>query len=166
MVNDVPKPILILYDTDLSNDIAHDIKAKQPSDKFTIELLKSSSRPKNLLNLSSNTHVIFILQTIENAAATEDGGVCVRFFKRRTHPENLLEGKFQYCVLGLGDSNLLLDRQTTKAKDCNQVAQELDLRLEKLGGSRFYEIGMADEREGFPEINPWIEGLWNKFYEN
>jgi len=63
-------------------------------------------------------------------------------------------------VLGVGDSNLLLDRQTTTAKDCNQVAQDLDARLEALGGRRFYELGLADERTGLKEVEPWIEGLW------
>jgi len=62
-------------------------------------------------------------------------------------------------VLGLGDSNLLLDRQHTSAKDCNQVAQVLDGRLEALGGVRFYERGEADERTGLTEVDPWIDGL-------
>lgn len=60
----------------------------------------------------------------------------------------------------MGDSNLLLDRQTTGAKDCNQVAQEMDARLEALGGMRFLELGMADERTGLEEVEPWIDGLW------
>lgn len=30
-----------------------------------------------------------------------------------------------FAVLGLGDSNLLMDRQTTTAKDCNQCAQQV-----------------------------------------
>lgn len=63
-------------------------------------------------------------------------------------------------MLGVGDSNLLLDRQTTTAKDCNQVAQELDSRLAALGGKRFYELGLADERTGLQEVEPWIDGLW------
>ena len=81
-------------------------------------------------------------------------------------------------VLGLGDSNLLLDRQTTTAKDCNQCAQSLDARLEALGATRHVPLGMADERTGLAEVcssctracpracvcayvqvEPWIEGL-------
>jgi len=54
-------------------------------------------------------------------------GTCIRFFKRKTHPEDLLHDKFSYAVLGVGDSNLLLDRQTTTAKDCNQCAQEVSV---------------------------------------
>jgi NADPH-ferrihemoprotein reductase len=64
-----------------------------------------------------------------------------------------------YTVLGLGDSNLLLDRQTTSAINCNQVAQELDSRLEALGGRRFHELGIFDERTGLQEVTPWIQKL-------
>ena len=53
------------------------------------------------------------------------GGSCLRFFKRKTHPVDLLKEKFFFTVLGLGDSNLLMDRQTTTAKDCNQCAKEV-----------------------------------------
>jgi hypothetical protein len=60
----------------------------------------------------------------------------------------------------LGDSNLLLDRQKTGAKDCNQVAQEIDLRLQNLGGRRHYPLGMSDERTGMEEVEPWIDGFW------
>jgi sulfite reductase alpha subunit-like flavoprotein len=88
------------------------------------------------------------------------GGACLRFFKRKTHPENLLQGKFHFTVFGLGDSNLLLDRQSTGAKDCNQTAQELDIRLEAVGGDRHYELGVSDERTGLTEVEPWIDGFW------
>ena len=63
-------------------------------------------------------------------------------------------------VLGLGDSNLLLDRQTTTAKDCNQVGQTLDARLAELGAERFCARGEADERTGLTEVEPWIASLW------
>ena len=49
----------------------------------------------------------------------------MRFFKRKTHSNDLLKDKFSFTVLGLGDSNLLMDRQTTTAKDCNQCAKEV-----------------------------------------
>ena len=102
------------------------------------------------------------MQTIENEAPSEEGGTTLRFFKRKTHSEDLLAGT-AFAVLGLGDSNLLLDRQTTTAKDCNQVAQVLDSRLEALGGIRKYQLGMADERTGLKEVEPWIDGFWASF---
>ena len=54
---------------------------------------------------------------------------------------------------------MLLDRQHTSAKDCNQVAQALDARLEALGGVRFCARGECDERTGLTEVEPWIEML-------
>jgi sulfite reductase alpha subunit-like flavoprotein len=97
---------------------------------------------------------------LRSFSAVLQAGVCVRFFKRKTHPEAFLSGKFSYTVLGLGDSNLLLDRQTTTAKDCNRCAQELDARLEALGAKRQYTMGIADERAGLEEVETWVEGLW------
>ena len=41
---------------------------------------------------------------------------CVRFFKRKSHAADLLSAKLEFCVLALGDSNMLLDRQTTTAR--------------------------------------------------
>ena len=79
---------------------------------------------------------------------------------RKTHPADLLN-KWSFAVLAVGDSNLLLDRQTTTAKDCNKSGQVLDARLEELGASRFYRRGEADERTGMQEVEPWIEGLWS-----
>ena len=71
-------------------------------------------------------------------------------------------GTLRYTVLGLGDSNLLLDRQTTTAKDCNQAAEGLDARLAALGGRRVCPLGMADERTGLKEVEPWIRDTFWK----
>ena len=101
-------------------------------------------------------HVVMIVSTIENEQPPEDAGPCVRYFNRRTHESSLLKGRLRYAVLGLGDSNLLLDRQTTTAKDCNQVARRLDSRLAALGGVRFHELGETDDRTGNQELMPWI----------
>ena len=90
------------------------------------------------------------------------GGTCLRFFKRKTHPPNMLSQGFHFAVLGLGDSNLLLDRQTTGPSDCNQVAQDLDSCLNNLGGTRFCPMGLADERIGLDiDVEPWMVGLWS-----
>eukprot|EP00555_Chaetoceros_dichaeta_P002683 CAMPEP_0198250636 /NCGR_PEP_ID=MMETSP1447-20131203/1739_1 /TAXON_ID=420782 /ORGANISM="Chaetoceros dichaeta, Strain CCMP1751" /LENGTH=164 /DNA_ID=CAMNT_0043935483 /DNA_START=88 /DNA_END=582 /DNA_ORIENTATION=+ len=155
--------LIIVYGGELALDVAERVVAKQPSStSLSVTIQSASERPKKLIDNSNETTAIcFILQTIENACATEDGGTTLRFFKRKTHPSDLLSGgKFQFAVLGVGDSNLLLDRQTTSAKDCNQVAQELDERLEALGGSKLVELGMSDERTGMEEVEPWIEELW------
>jgi len=38
------------------------------------------------------------VQTIENNEPPETAGTCVRFFKRKTHPADLLAGKLSYTV--------------------------------------------------------------------
>ena len=103
--------------------------------------------------------VVFIVATLENEQPPEDAGACVRFFNRRTHASDLLDGRIRYAVLGLGDSNLLLDRQTTTAKDCNQVARRLDTRLASLGAMRCHPVGETDDRTGNTELEPWLDSL-------
>ena len=167
--------ILLLHGGDLSSEIAQQIEAKVSSiigasHVHQISMSKSKAFKAALIEDASDdgglakptTLAIFIASTIENEAPPEDAGACIRFFKRRTHPETLLKDKVHFAVLGLGDSNLLLDRQHTSAKDCNQVAQALDARLEALGGMRFCDRGECDERTGLLEVEPWIEMLVEK----
>jgi len=159
--------IIVVHGGDLAKDVAEQLQAKKPASlDIEVELRSAAKSPKALLeNANPSTLHCFIVQTVENEAPTEEGGSTVRFFQRKTHPEDLLsadEKTFHYAVLGLGDSNLLLDRQTTTAKDCNQVAQALDKRLEQVGGCRYYDVGLADERSELVEVEPWLDGLWSK----
>lgn len=158
------RQVVIVYGGDLAQDVADRVAESSKAAVVTVTKQSAAERPKKLVDtLSSDTVVCFILQTVENAAPTEEGGTTVRFFKRKTHPDDLLRGKFRFAVLGLGDSNLLLDRQTTTARDCNQVAQELDARLEALGATRHCALGLADERTGLTEVEPWIQAFWDSF---
>lgn len=157
--------VVIIHGGELSKDIAEQITAKQPSSlPVDVSLRCASERPKTIVTAyGPDTLICFVMQTIENGAPTEEGGSCLRFFQRKTHPSDMLAGDEcfgGYTVFGVGDSNLLLDRQTTSAKDCNQVAEKLDGRLEALGGKRHFELGMADERTGLEEVEPWIQGFW------
>ncbi|GAX12793.1 hypothetical protein FisN_15Hh272 [Fistulifera solaris] len=152
--------VVIVHGGELAKDVAEQLAAQKPAN-IVIEVRCASERPSTLVAHGEDTVLCFIMQTIENAAPTESGGTCARFFQRKTHPTNLLH--CAYTVLGLGDSNLLLDRQTTTAKDCNQVAQALDTRLGALGGTRWYPLGLADERTGLEEVEPWIQGFWASF---
>ncbi len=65
-----------------------------------------------------------MVQTVENDEPPESAGSCVRFFKKKSNSAEMLKG-MSYAVLALGDSNLLLDRQTTTAKvnvkDCLKI---------------------------------------------
>jgi sulfite reductase alpha subunit-like flavoprotein len=47
-----------------------------------------------------------------------------------------------------------------RGQDCNKVGQDLDKRLQELGATRVYDLGLADERTGLTEVEPWIAGLW------
>lgn len=158
--------VIILHGGELSSDIASRLEAKISvqlgKDRVKLLRMSSSREVKSILEAPPTTLAVFVAQTIENEAPPEDAGACVRFFKRRTHPADLLAGKFQFAVLGLGDSNLLLDRQHTAAKDCNQVAQALDRRLEDVGGVRYCNRGEADERTGLLEVEPWMDELLDK----
>mmetsp|Transcript_23155 Transcript_23155/g.38285 ORF Transcript_23155/g.38285 Transcript_23155/m.38285 type:complete len:161 (+) Transcript_23155:61-543(+) len=152
--------LVVVHGGELAKDVAEQIAAKKQG-SIEVTVRSASERPKALVDFGDDTLVCFVMQTIENDAPTEEGGSCARFFKRKTHPESLLDGKFKFTVFGVGDSNLLLDRQTTTAKDCNQVAQELDARLEALGGTRHFSLGLADERNDLVAVEPWIDGLWD-----
>jgi sulfite reductase alpha subunit-like flavoprotein len=160
--------VILLHGGGLSSEVADQISSKLPSSisLHKISMSKSKDFQAALIGegplAEPTTLAIFIAQTIENEDPPEDAGACVRFFQRKTHPDTLLRGKVRFAVLGLGDSNLLLDRQHTSAKDCNRVAQKLDSRLEALGGVRFCDRGECDERTGMSEVEPWIEMLVEK----
>lgn len=161
--------VILLHGGGLSSEVAIQISNKLPPsiNVRTISMSKSKDFQaallgENVVNPINTTVAIFIVQTIENESPTEDAGACIRYFQRKTHPDTLLTNKVQFAVLGLGDTNLLLDRQHTSAKDCNQVAQKLDSRLEKLGGIRFCDRGECDERTGMLEVEPWIDMLVDK----
>ena len=67
----------------------------------------------------------------------------------------------RFAVVAVGDTNLLLDRQTTTAKDCNRVGQQVDGQLAKLGASRMLARCEANEAVGLEEaVEPWLERLW------
>ncbi|GMH91928.1 hypothetical protein TrVE_jg12305 [Triparma verrucosa] len=143
---------------DVSATIATKISQEIPSLSTSVTPL-SKLKPKTLPSLPPTTLLIVILQTIENQEPSEDAGAFVRFFKRKTHPSDLLTSGFHLSMLGLGDSNLLLDRQTTGSKDCNDVAFKTWKRMGELGIKNFGELGVADERTGLTEVEVWIEGL-------
>ena len=79
-------------------------------------------------------------------------GRCIRYFGSE-HPADLARS-LHYAVFGLGDSNLLLDRQTTSAKDCNAVAQRLDKRLIGLGATRWSRTARPMSGPATPRWHP------------
>mmetsp|Transcript_45319 Transcript_45319/g.89242 ORF Transcript_45319/g.89242 Transcript_45319/m.89242 type:complete len:603 (-) Transcript_45319:2311-4119(-) len=133
-----------------------------PLSEFKPQLLKPLLKSQRPQEQAKSLFVgLFVVQTVEHATAPEDGQAFLRWLKRKDHPTTTaaaaaapalsplppLSG-LGFAVVGLGDSNLLLDRQTTTAKDCNQVAQLVDQRAEELGGIRLCARGEGDERAG------------------
>ena len=152
--------VLVLHGGELASDIAERIVKESVAHSVTMQLASMENFKEFKLDSSETVQtVVFVVQTIENEAAPEAAGSCCRFFKRKTHAADLLAGKLRFAVLALGDSNLLLDRQTTTAKDCNQAAKALNARLKELGATPFYTYGNADDRTGNQEVQPWIAGL-------
>lgn len=157
--------VTIFHGSDLSAEIAELTRTRASKLGIDARLVSLGTWKRGLESSTAagggleEATAIFCVATVENEAPDEEAGACVRWLSRRTHAADALRG-LRFCVLGLGDSNLLLDRQTTTAADCNQVAQKVDARLEALGATRFYARGEADDRTGNLEIEPWLDGLW------
>jgi len=157
-------PIPVIWGGEVCEQIAATIVARglAQSPPIIMESINMSSYKRCVLASfaeCSQTAVVLV-QTIENNEPPEAAGGFIRFFKKKTHSAIMLADKLTYSVLAIGDSNLLLDRQTTAAKDCNAVGQALDARLQELGATCFYERGEVDERTGMEELEPWMESLW------
>jgi sulfite reductase alpha subunit-like flavoprotein len=155
-----PSVVHIVHDAGLAAELAEQL-ANSPTLPASLSVARTRCADFKRIGWASTVRhvVIFIVATEENEAPTEEAGACVRFFLRRTHAADMLADKLAYAVLGLGDSNLLLDRQTTTAKDCNQVAQKLDRRLAELGATQICARGEADDRTGNTEIDPWLRAV-------
>lgn len=155
-----PAVVHVLHDEGLALEVAEQLAASPTLPRGVRLALSSCAQFKQLAwTGAAKLTVVFVVATCENEQPSEEAGSCVRFFMRRAHADGMLAGKLAYAVLGLGDSNLLLDRQTTAAKDCNQVAQKLDARLAELGAALICARGEADDRTGNKEIEPWLRIL-------
>jgi hypothetical protein len=65
--------VVIVYGGELAKDVAERVLSKKPdSSSLQVSMQCASERPKALVDLGDDTCVCFILQTIENAAPTEE----------------------------------------------------------------------------------------------
>ena len=68
--------LIVVYDGELSKDIADQLIAKKQSSSVQVTLRSASDKPKSLVSdychATSTTVICFIIQTIENASPTED----------------------------------------------------------------------------------------------
>jgi sulfite reductase alpha subunit-like flavoprotein len=76
--------------------------------------------------------------------------------------KGVMTGKLKYAMVCVGDTNLLLDRQTTTAKDCNQAGITLDSALTFLGAESLCNRCLTNDAVGIEEsLHPWRESkLW------
>lgn len=68
--------LVVVYDGELSKDIAEQLIAMQKHSSVQVSLRSASDKPKGIVSdycgAATNTVVCFIIQTIENASPTED----------------------------------------------------------------------------------------------
>ncbi|CAJ1395202.1 unnamed protein product [Effrenium voratum] len=70
-----------------------------------------------------------------------------------TLPATLLQG-LSFTVFGLGD---------TRYREFNYAARKLFVRLQGLGATAFWRLGLGDDQHDFgmeQELDPWSEGMW------
>ena len=133
--------IYVLYGGEMANDVGCDVigknvisnLSKQAREHVTMKCMcmdefeKCRLDKKSDVDAGSKKIAIIVVETIENAQPAEAAGAMVRYFNRMrkncSENDKPLKGLLHFAVLGLGDTNLLMDRQTTSAKDCNQAAQ-------------------------------------------
>jgi len=111
--------VTILYGGEIAHDIARAVKDKTDKKRFCVDAISMKDFKGLHLTESSDEgerKILCILQTIEHNSPAEEGGAFLRFLKRKSHASTLLTDKVKFAVVGLGNSNLLLDRQTTTAK--------------------------------------------------
>jgi hypothetical protein len=73
--------LVVVYGGELAKDVAEQIVAKKGNSSIKVTLRSASERPKTLVDLGDNTLVCFVIQTIENAAPTEEvRASCFAFF--------------------------------------------------------------------------------------
>lgn len=167
LFNDPNTRFFILYGGEASTQIARDLAQKASEKGLTPRVVPMDDFKTCKLD-ESPAVAVFVVETVENAQPAEAAGTCLRFYnrKRKAGEKAFFKGKLRYAVLGLGDTNLLLDRQTTTAKDCNQAAQTLDSALKFLGADRVCERGEANDAVGLEEaFEPWCETLWEPLGE-
>lgn len=102
-------------------------------------------------NKSDHNIIIAVCSTTGAGDAPTNSDNFVRWIKRKTLAADTLSN-VNYTVLGLGDSNY------TKYQF---IPKQIDDCLVKLGATRFYQRGEADDAYGLEiVVEPWIEGLF------
>lgn len=148
----------VLFGGELSQSVSENFSELAAADSHEVTVIDMKDFKKAKLD-TEESYTVFIIQTIENDQVPESAGRMFSYLKNLSHPGDMLS-KLNFTVIGLGDSNLLQDRQTTTAKDCNHCGQIMNKRLKDLGGTMIHELCMADERNELAEVDPWMTSFF------
>jgi sulfite reductase alpha subunit-like flavoprotein len=148
----------VLYGGELSQSVSENFSELAAADSHEVTVFDMKDFKKAKLD-TEESFTVFIIQTIENDQVPESAIRMFSYLKNLSHPGDMLS-KLNFAVVGLGDSNLLQDRQTTTAKDCNHCGQIINKRLKDLGGTMMHELCMADERNELAEVDPWMTSFF------
>ena len=148
----------ILFGGELAQSVSETLTELAQADSHDVTVFDMKDFKKANLDTVAS-HTVFIMQTIENDQAPESATRMFSFLKNKSHPADMFSN-LHFAVIGLGDSNLLQDRQTTTGKDCNHCGQTMNKRLKDLGGIMIHDLCEADERTELSELEPWMTSFF------
>ncbi|CDF32263.1 Methionine synthase reductase MTRR [Chondrus crispus] len=150
-----PYPINVLYGTVTGNaeEIARRIHNELPGKKLGQGLLCSLEDYANVPSFNqggSDGYAVVVVSTTGDGDPPETIRPFMRLLRKKKDTEVLKQLRF--TVLALGDTNY--------ENFCN-TGKRVDKGLAKLGATRFYKRGDADDGVGLElVVEPWLEGLW------
>ena len=148
----------VLYGGELAQSVSESLTEMAQANSHEVTVLDMKDFKKANLG-TKESYTVFIIQTIENDQAPESAARMFSFLKNKSHPADMFSS-LHFAVIGLGDSNLLQDRQTTTGKDCNHCGQTINKRLKELGGVMIHDQCEADERTELSELEPWMTSFF------
>lgn len=149
-----PLPINVLYGTVTGNaeEIARRIHNELPEkglEQGVVCGLADYATVPGFNTDGSRSYVVIVVSTTGDGDPPET----IRPFMRLLRKKEITRlSNVHFAVLALGDTNY--------ENFCN-TGKRIDNALPKLGATRFYERGNADDGVGLElVVEPWLEGLW------
>uniref|UniRef100_A0A0G4FWH7 Flavodoxin-like domain-containing protein n=1 Tax=Chromera velia CCMP2878 TaxID=1169474 RepID=A0A0G4FWH7_9ALVE len=155
---DDSRHLLILYGSQTgtaqaaAEDFARDVRRRHI--KHTVRSLDSF----DITKLHKQTYVVFFISTTGQGDPPENMRRSWTHLLRKDLSASWLK-QTNFTVFGLGDRRYV---------QFNFAARKLWRRLEQLGASSFYRLGLGDDMHDFGyegEFDPWVEGLLGRLLE-